>query len=116
MNEIIRHIFETYINLDVYQDRIRDNLDYTQANKDIEMKEEKVLKLIETIQDKDYAVKTSNELFDAYMELSNVYRYHDFSFGFMTGIIIGKQMKNSEMNMFIQYCKDYLSANVDIEF
>ena len=116
MDKIIRHIFETYINLDVYQDRIRDNPDYTQANKDIEKKEEKILKIIETIQDKDYAVKTINELFDANMELSNVYRYHDFSFGFMTGIIIGMQMKNPETNMFIKHCKDYLSTNVSLEF
>lgn len=50
------------------------------------------------------------------MELSNVYRYHDFSFGFMTGIILGMQMKNPENNESIQFCKEKLISNTDIDF
>ena len=50
------------------------------------------------------------------MELSNVYRYHDFSFGFMTGIILGMQVKNSENNEFIQYCKELFDKETNFSF
>lgn len=114
MDKIIRDIFETYINLDIYEKRIHDNPDYIQANENIEIAEENILKKLGEKYGKDVAVSSSNQLFDAYMELSNVYRYHDFSFGFITGIILGMQMKNSESKEFIQYCKEQLSSTANL--
>src|SRR5699024_3837125 len=116
MDKIIRDIFETYINLDIYQERIHDNPDYVQANDNVGLAEDNILKKLEEEYGKGIAESSSNQLFDAYMELSNVYRYHDFSFGFMTGIILGMQMKNLEYNEFIQYCKENLSSNANIGF
>lgn len=115
MDKIIRDIFETYINLDIYQERIHDNPDYVQANDNVGLAEDNILKKLEEY-GKGIAESSSNQLFDAYMELSNVYRYHDFSFGFMTGIILGMQMKNPENNEFIQYCKEKLTSSADIDF
>lgn len=111
MDRIIRDIFETYINLDEYQERINKNPDYKLAIKNIGVAEENFLKTLE-----EYGEDMPIKLFDAYMELSNVYRYHDFSFGFMTGIILGMQMNKNENNEFIQYCKDNISSDADVEF
>lgn len=116
MDKIIKDIFETYINLDIYQERIHDNPDYVQANDNVGLAEDNILKKLEEEYGKRIAESSSNHLFDAYMELSNVYRYHDFSFGFMTGIILGMQMKNPENNVFIQYCKEKLTSSADIDF
>lgn len=116
MDKIIKDIFETYVNLDMYQERIHDNPDYVQANENVGLAEDNILKKLEEKYGKEIAERNSNQLFDAYMELSNVYRYHDFSFGFMTGIILGMQMKNPERNDFIRFCKSYLSTNADIKF
>lgn len=116
MDKIIKDIFETYVNLDMYQERIHDNPDYVQANENVGLAEDNILKKLEEKYGKEIAERNSNQLFDAYMELSNVYRYHDFSFGFMTGIILGMQMKNPERNDFIRFCKNYLSTNADIKF
>lgn len=107
MDKIIRDIFETYINLDIYQDKIHDNPDYVKAEENIGIVEEDILKKLEKKYGKDVAVSSSNQLFDAYMELSNVYRYHDFSFGFMTGIILGMRMRNHEDNELIDYCTKF---------
>ena len=116
MDKIIKDIFETYVNLDMYQERIHDNPDYVQANKNVGVAENNILKKLEEKYDKEIAESNSNQLFDAYMELSNVYRYHDFSFGFMTGIILGMQMKNPENNEFIQYCKELFNKETNSSF
>lgn len=44
MDKIIRDIFETYINLDIYQERIHDNPDYVQANDNVGLAEDNILK------------------------------------------------------------------------
>lgn len=109
MDKIIKDIFETYINLDIYQEMIHDNPDYVQANKKVGVTEDNILKKLEKKYGKEIAESNSNQLFDAYMEQSNVYRYHDFSFGFMTGIIFGIQMKNFDDNELINFSKQYFS-------
>ena len=116
MDKIIKDIFETYVNLDMYQERIHDNPDYVQANENVGHAEDNILKKLEEKYGKEMAERNSNQLFDAYMELSNVYRYHDFSFGFMTGIILGMQMKNPENNEFIQYCKELFDKETNSSF
>lgn len=116
MDKIIKDIFETYVNLDMYQERIHDNPDYVQANENVGLAEDNILKKLEEEYGKGIAESSSNQLFDAYMELSNVYRYHDFSFGFMTGIILGMQMKNPENNEFIQYCKELFDKETNSSF
>lgn len=47
MDKIIKDIFETYINLDIYQEMIHDNPDYVQANKKVGVTEDNILKKLE---------------------------------------------------------------------
>ena len=107
MEDKMMGLFNTYLNQEAYAENIKNSDSYLSAEKEIEEAENKLRKMIEKHYGSKEAIDMCNDFMNAYMNLVYIYRYFDFTYGFMNGTLVGEQMKRD--SAFTRYCLETLT-------
>lgn len=100
-------LFNTYLNQETYAENIRKSDSYLSAEKRIEEVENKLRSLIEKHCGSKETTDLCNEFMNAYMNLCSIYRYFDFTYGFMNGALVGEKINHD--SAFMKYCLETLT-------
>ena len=107
MEDKMMDLFNTYLNQEAYAENIRKSDSYLSAEKRIDEVETKLRSMIEKHCGSKETTDLCNEFMNAYMNLCSIYRYFDFTYGFMNGTLVGEEMKRD--SAFTKYCLETLT-------
>lgn len=91
MNEIeniLKMIFNLYFEEECYTNQIHEDNEYKKINENIKKIQQQLNDMLEPILDDDQIFNLIAGIEDAYINMSNIYRYYDFINGLALGITL----------------------------
>lgn len=96
MHEKYKKIFDLYIDDDYYTEQINNDEQYIKISKQISLIQNELKIYLNSVNNDG---QTIEKLDDAYMKLSDIYRYYDFVEGFSLGILTGLHCHHTKQEL-----------------
>lgn len=112
MNEIeniLKAMFDLYFEEECYINKIHNDNNYIKVNDDIKKMHKQLTDALEPLLDDDKVFEIIANIEDLYNSLSNVYRYHDFTYGLTLGITLTAVSPKINSPQFIDKMIEVLS-------
>lgn len=117
IENILKAMFDLYFEEEYYTNKIHNDQQYTRINNEIKNMHKQLTDALEPLLDDDKVFEIIANIEDLYNCLSNVYRYHDFTYGLALGITLTtaspKINSPNLINRMVEILNQYSQKNHD---